>query len=52
MVLFDAEGKIAKYNSSLDILQEFCKLRTERPRSPSALKTGSFLGGDSVPLLQ
>jgi len=27
MVLFDAEGKIAKYNSALDILQEFCKLR-------------------------
>ncbi|CAJ1431146.1 unnamed protein product [Effrenium voratum] len=34
MVLFDAEGKIAKYNSSLDILQEFCKLRTERCDSP------------------
>ncbi|CAJ1376688.1 unnamed protein product [Effrenium voratum] len=29
MVLFDAEGKIAKYNSSLDILQEFCKLRRQ-----------------------
>merc|ERR1719316_1164309 len=27
MMLFDAEGKIAKYDSSLDILSEFCKLR-------------------------
>lgn len=27
MVLFDAEGKIAKYNSALDILTDFCKLR-------------------------
>merc|ERR1719356_2000602 len=27
MVLFDAEGKIAKYNSALDILVDFCKLR-------------------------
>eukprot|EP00929_Paragymnodinium_shiwhaense_P044864 TRINITY_DN22_c0_g1_i1.p1 TRINITY_DN22_c0_g1~~TRINITY_DN22_c0_g1_i1.p1 ORF type:complete len:1434 (-),score=498.53 TRINITY_DN22_c0_g1_i1:234-4535(-) len=29
MVLFDAEGKIAKYNSSLDILQDFVKLRRQ-----------------------
>merc|ERR1719379_674137 len=29
MMLFDAEGKIAKYNTSLDILVEFCKLRRE-----------------------
>merc|ERR1719356_557119 len=27
MVLFDGEGKIAKYNTSLDILTDFCKLR-------------------------
>ncbi|CAE8627897.1 unnamed protein product [Polarella glacialis] len=27
MVLFDAEGKITRYNTSLDILQEFCSLR-------------------------
>lgn len=27
MVLFDSEGKIAKYNSALGILQDFCKLR-------------------------
>jgi len=27
MVLFDAEGKIAKYNTALDILKDFCKLR-------------------------
>jgi len=27
LVLFDAEGKIAKYNSALDILKDFCKLR-------------------------
>merc|ERR1719163_151101 len=27
MVLFDAEGKIAKYNSALDIMHEFCALR-------------------------
>ena len=27
MVLFDAEGKIAKYNTALDILKEFCRLR-------------------------
>jgi DNA topoisomerase-2 len=27
MVLFDAEGKIARYNTALDILREFCKLR-------------------------
>merc|ERR1719310_914348 len=27
MVLFDAEGKIAKYTSALDILQDFIKLR-------------------------
>lgn len=27
MVLFDAEGKIAKYNTALDILQDFCQLR-------------------------
>jgi len=27
MVLFDAEGKIAKYDSALDILTEFCKVR-------------------------
>merc|ERR1712151_1402148 len=27
MVLFDAHGKIAKYNSALDILVDFCKLR-------------------------
>ena len=26
-MLFDAEGKIAKYNSALDILTDFCKLR-------------------------
>eukprot|EP00931_Biecheleriopsis_adriatica_P084090 TRINITY_DN5779_c0_g1_i2.p1 TRINITY_DN5779_c0_g1~~TRINITY_DN5779_c0_g1_i2.p1 ORF type:complete len:1439 (-),score=388.65 TRINITY_DN5779_c0_g1_i2:164-4435(-) len=27
MVLFDANGKIARYNTSLDILREFCQLR-------------------------
>jgi len=27
MMLFDAEGKIAKYESALDILTEFCKVR-------------------------
>lgn len=27
MVLFDAAGKIAKYNTALDILKEFCGLR-------------------------
>merc|ERR1712217_118155 len=27
MTLFDAEGKIAKYNTALDILSDFCKLR-------------------------
>merc|ERR1719195_168615 len=27
MVLFDAAGKIAKYDSALDILKEFCQLR-------------------------
>lgn len=27
MVLFDHEGKIAKYNTALDILKDFCKLR-------------------------
>merc|ERR1712087_924303 len=27
MVLFDAENKINKYASALDILQDFCKLR-------------------------
>lgn len=27
MTLFDSEGKISKYNSALDILTEFCKLR-------------------------
>eukprot|EP00930_Biecheleria_cincta_P068889 TRINITY_DN56718_c0_g1_i1.p1 TRINITY_DN56718_c0_g1~~TRINITY_DN56718_c0_g1_i1.p1 ORF type:complete len:1479 (+),score=323.22 TRINITY_DN56718_c0_g1_i1:52-4488(+) len=27
MVLFDAEGKISRYNTALDILREFCKLR-------------------------
>jgi DNA topoisomerase-2 len=27
MMLFDAEGKIAKYESALDILTEFCKIR-------------------------
>eukprot|EP00933_Yihiella_yeosuensis_P069786 TRINITY_DN7678_c0_g1_i1.p1 TRINITY_DN7678_c0_g1~~TRINITY_DN7678_c0_g1_i1.p1 ORF type:complete len:756 (+),score=191.45 TRINITY_DN7678_c0_g1_i1:128-2269(+) len=29
MVLFDAEGKIARYNSSLDILREFAKSRRQ-----------------------
>eukprot|EP00933_Yihiella_yeosuensis_P069787 TRINITY_DN7678_c0_g2_i1.p1 TRINITY_DN7678_c0_g2~~TRINITY_DN7678_c0_g2_i1.p1 ORF type:complete len:1431 (+),score=413.67 TRINITY_DN7678_c0_g2_i1:106-4398(+) len=29
MVLFDADNKIAKYNSALSILQEFCKLRRQ-----------------------
>eukprot|EP00913_Durusdinium_trenchii_P026633 g24989.t1 len=29
MVLFDAEGKIAKYNTALDILKEFCRLRRQ-----------------------
>merc|ERR1719356_1541043 len=27
MVLFDEEGKIAKYNTAVDILKDFCKLR-------------------------
>jgi len=27
MILFDEEGKIGKYNTAVDILQEFCKLR-------------------------
>merc|ERR1712072_1182762 len=27
MMLFDASGKIAKYESALDILTEFCKVR-------------------------
>merc|ERR1712100_879728 len=27
MMLFDAEGKIAKYDTALDILTEFCKVR-------------------------
>merc|ERR1719408_1238843 len=27
MMLFDAEGKIAKYESALDILRDFCKVR-------------------------
>merc|ERR1711988_369883 len=27
MMLFDAEGKIAKYETALDILTEFCKVR-------------------------
>jgi len=27
MTLFDADGKIAKYNTALDILSDFCKLR-------------------------
>mmetsp|Transcript_35793 Transcript_35793/g.64661 ORF Transcript_35793/g.64661 Transcript_35793/m.64661 type:complete len:1405 (+) Transcript_35793:113-4327(+) len=29
MVLFDQEGKIAKYNTALGILQDFCKLRRQ-----------------------
>jgi len=29
MVLFDHEGKIAKYNTALDILKDFCKLRRQ-----------------------
>eukprot|EP00931_Biecheleriopsis_adriatica_P084091 TRINITY_DN5779_c0_g2_i1.p1 TRINITY_DN5779_c0_g2~~TRINITY_DN5779_c0_g2_i1.p1 ORF type:complete len:1441 (-),score=394.52 TRINITY_DN5779_c0_g2_i1:164-4447(-) len=29
MVLFDEEGKIAKYNTALDILKDFCKLRRQ-----------------------
>eukprot|EP00930_Biecheleria_cincta_P009214 TRINITY_DN11090_c0_g1_i1.p1 TRINITY_DN11090_c0_g1~~TRINITY_DN11090_c0_g1_i1.p1 ORF type:complete len:1408 (+),score=413.95 TRINITY_DN11090_c0_g1_i1:74-4297(+) len=29
MVLFDHENKIAKYNSALDILKDFCKLRRQ-----------------------
>lgn len=29
MVLFDAEGKLAKYGSALDILTEFCSVRLE-----------------------
>merc|ERR1719387_3182076 len=29
MVLFDASGKIAKYNTALDILQEFCSIRRQ-----------------------
>merc|ERR1719326_1190040 len=29
MMLFDADGKMAKYNTSLDILAEFCKLRRQ-----------------------
>merc|ERR1719502_64530 len=29
MVLFDADGKIAKYNSALDILKEFCGIRRQ-----------------------
>merc|ERR1719197_242898 len=29
MVLFDAEGKITKYNSALDVLTDFCKPRRQ-----------------------
>merc|ERR1719331_1994802 len=29
MVLFDHEHKISKYNSALDILKDFCKLRRQ-----------------------
>lgn len=29
MVLFDHEGKISKYNTALDILKDFCKLRRQ-----------------------
>ena len=46
MVLFDAEGKIAKYNSALDILKEFCRLRRGRYRDVHHLKGGYLVSFD------
>ena len=33
MVLFDNEGRITKYKSAKDIMQEFAKVRLKMPRS-------------------